>query len=117
LPAAFCSANLIIYWGGFDTTWKLACAMVVGLLLFGLGTWRAQSAAQQSLRNASWIAPWLAGQVLLGWLGRYGNSARAFIPDWLDIILVIGFALTIFYWATSRTNDKAIVAAAVKKDS
>ena len=23
LPAAFCSANLIIYWGGFDATWKL----------------------------------------------------------------------------------------------
>src|SRR5881394_1972188 len=83
LPAAFCSANLIIYWGGFDTTWKLACAMVAGLLLFGLGTWRAHTAAQQSLRNAIWIAPWLAGEVLLGWLGRYGG--HNIMPMWFDI--------------------------------
>src|SRR6266550_4984447 len=34
LPAAFCCANLIMYWGGFETTWKLAVAMVVGLVLF-----------------------------------------------------------------------------------
>jgi len=117
LPAAFCSANLIIYWGGFDTTWKLACAMVAGLLLFALGAWRAETGAQRSLPNAIWIAPWLAGQVLLGWLGRYGNGARSVIPDWLDIILVIGFALTIFYWATGHANAKNIVAAAVTKDS
>jgi len=116
LPAAFCSANLIIYWGGFDTTWKLACAMAAGLLLFALGAWRAQTAVQGSLRNAIWIAPWLAGQVVLGWLGRYGNGARNFIPGWLDIVLVIGFALTIFYWATSHANAKCIVAAAVTKD-
>src|SRR5262249_46666055 len=30
LPAAFCSANLIIYWGGFSNTWKLSLAMVAG---------------------------------------------------------------------------------------
>src|SRR6202040_3869653 len=41
LPAAFCSANLIIYWGGFESTWKLACAMVVGLALFAVGTRRS----------------------------------------------------------------------------
>src|SRR5438477_4483519 len=38
LPAAFCCANLIIYWGGFDTTWKLTVAMALGLVLFALGT-------------------------------------------------------------------------------
>src|SRR5882672_4729214 len=41
LPAAFCSANLIIYWGGFESTWKLACAMLVGLALFIVGAWRS----------------------------------------------------------------------------
>src|SRR4029079_9162175 len=40
LPAAFCSANLIIYWGGFGTTWKLSLAVLVGLILFGIGAWR-----------------------------------------------------------------------------
>src|SRR5580698_385841 len=37
LPAAFCSANLIMYWGGFDTNWKLAIAVLAGLVLFAIG--------------------------------------------------------------------------------
>src|SRR5438132_739226 len=41
LPAAFCSANLIIYWGGFGTTWKLACAIGIGLALFSVGALRS----------------------------------------------------------------------------
>ena len=28
LPAAFCSANLIIYWGGFEVLWKLDLALL-----------------------------------------------------------------------------------------
>src|SRR3954468_9632349 len=104
LPAAFCSANLIIYWGGFDTTWKLACAIAVGLLLFMLGAWRAQTGALRRLRSALWIGPWLAGQVLIGWLGRYGEGAHNVLPGWFDITVVVAFALTIFYWAVSLAN-------------
>ena len=117
LPAAFCSANLIIYWGGFDTTWKLACAIGFGLGLFGLGAWRARTAAHRTLRNAIWIAPWLGGQVLIGWLGRYGNGAKDALPNWADIVIVIGFALTIFYWAVSLATASEQTAAAVAKDA
>ena len=56
LPAAFCSANLIIYWGGFETTWKLACAMAIGLILFAVGAWRSGTGAQHTIRNAFWTA-------------------------------------------------------------
>src|SRR2546430_1489365 len=99
LPAAFCSANLIIYWGGFDTTWKLVCAVAGGLILFTLGAWRNQTGAQRAIRNGLWIAPWLAGQVLIGVIGRYGEGAKNLLPNWIDIAVVIIFALTIFYWA------------------
>jgi len=117
LPTAFCSANLIIYWGGFDITWKLACAMVVGLGLFAVGAWRAQTGAMRTLRNALWIPPWLCGQVLIGWLGRYGADARNLLPEWLDIATVIVFALLIFYWAVALANSKSEAAAAIDKDA
>ncbi len=117
LPAAFCSANLIIYWGGFDTTWKLACAIAVGLLLFMLGAWRSQTGSLRKIRNAAWIGPWLAGQVLIGWLGRYGAGARNILPDWVDIAVVLGFALTTFYWAVSLANTQAQAASAIDQDS
>src|ERR1051326_1127093 len=108
LPAAFCSANLIIYWGGFDTTWKPVCAVAAGLMLFAVGAWRRQTGALRTFRNAFWIAPWLAGQVLIGWLGRYGAGARSLIPNWLDIAIVLVFALTLFYWAISLATSEEI---------
>src|SRR5258706_7651775 len=117
LPAAFCSANLIIYWTGFETTWKLTCAIVVGLAIFAAGAWRSNTGAERTIRNAVWIGPWLGGQVLIGWLGRYGNSSRNLLPDWVDLMVVILFALVIFYWAVSLSLTNEATAAAVAKDA
>jgi len=117
LPAAFCSANLIIYWGGFDITWKLVCAMGVGLVLFAIGAWRAKTNAYVALQNALWLFPWLGGQVLIGWFGRYGIGARSVLPSWIDIAIVIIFSLSIFYWAVSVPSTAAQAAAAIDKDA
>ena len=117
LPVAFCSANLIIYWGGFETTWKLACAMLLGLVLFGVGAWRANTGAQRTIKNALWIGPWLGGHVLIGAVGRYGAGASNILPGWVDLVVVIAFALAIFYWAVNLTLDKTATAAAVAKDA
>ena len=105
LPAAFCSANLIMYWGGFETNWKLALAILAGLALFAIGAWRRRTGASRALRNALWMGPWLGGHVLLGWLGRYGGG-RNILPSWVDIGVVIVFALAIFYWATALRLSK-----------
>jgi len=117
LPAAFCSANLIIYWGGFDTTWKLAGAVAAGLLLFGLGAWRKQTGAFRTLRSAVWIGPWLAGQVLIGWLGRYGNGALYILPNWLDLAVLLVFAFAIFKWAVRLALNDLAAKAAIAKDA
>ena len=117
LPAAFCSANLIIYWGGFDITWKLVCAIGAGLMLFAAGAWFRDTGAQRTIRNASWIGPWLGGQVLIGWLGRYGNGANNILPNWVDIMVVVVFALMIYYWAVRLSLTEASTAAAVAKDA
>jgi amino acid transporter len=115
LPAAFASANLIIYWGGFGTTWKLAIAMAVGLGLFAIGADVKRTRAFSTLRNALWIAPWLGGHVVLGALGRYGG--HNIMPAWVDIGVVIAFALAIFYLSIDLTLSKEASAAAVAKDS
>jgi hypothetical protein len=91
--------------------------MAVGLGLFALGAWRARTGAVRTVRNALWIAPWLSGQVLIGWLGRYGNDARNLLPEWLDIATVIVFALVIFYWAVAVANSQREAAVAIDKDA
>jgi len=117
LPTAFCSANLILYWGGYDYTWKLACALIVGLMLFGIGVQRARSDAGFMIRHAFWIGPWMIGSVVIGALGRYGDGSRNVLPNWIDLLVVIAFSLVIFYWAVSQAMPRTRVAEAVAKDS
>jgi amino acid transporter len=116
LPAAFCCANLIMYWGGFDTTWKLGVAMLIGLALFTIGAVRGQTGAQRTLRNAIWMLPWLGGQVVIGAIGRYGGG-RNLLPNWVDIAVVLAFSLVIFYWAVSLSLSATDSATEVAKDA
>ena len=116
LPAAFCSANLILYWGGFETTWKLVCAMAVGFAVFAIGARVKRTDAARGLRAASWIAPWLLGHVALGWAGRYGGGAEL-LPEWVDLAVVIAFSLAIFWRARAAASAPAAVAAAIERDA
>ena len=115
LPVGFCSANLILYWGTYEVTWKLALALVLGLIIFGIGAARAGSDTMSMLRSAVWIGPWILGMVIIGALGRYGG--HEVIPDWIDLAVVIAFALVIFYWSTSLTMHADKVQEAIAKDA
>lgn len=116
LPAAFCCANLIMYWGGFDTTWKLTVAMLVGLVWFAIGAVGQRTGAQRFIRNSIWMGPWLGGHVILGAIGRYGGG-RNILPNWVDIAVVLVFSLVVFYWAVAQSLSKAGAAAEVAKDA
>ena len=116
LPAAFCSANLIIYWSGFSTTWKLVVAMVVGLLLFAVGAWRARTLSSLKFNSALWIVPWFIGHVVIGALGRYGDGYEV-LPGWVDLVVVIGFSLAVYYLAVRMTLPALASAEAIAKDA
>jgi len=115
LPAAFCSANLIIYWSGFGATWKLAIAMLVGQLIFSVGAVRVKTGLRQTLRHALWLFPWFGGHVLLGWLGRYDGSN--ILGEWVDLVAVVGFSLAIYYLALRMTLSQGACAEAIAKDA
>jgi amino acid transporter len=102
-PVGFVFANLIIYWGGFETTWKLLVGIFIGRVLFEVTLARLRKEHQPEIdwRAASWIWPWLIGMAIIGWLGRYGNGALNALPDWWDNLAVIAFSLVIFYFAVS----------------
>jgi amino acid transporter len=95
-PAAFVSANLIIYWSSFAAIWKLCLALLMGLVIFVINRIRLPVAerAPLYLRSASWIAPWLLGLVVIGYFGRYGGNNA--IPNWVDLVVVTVFSLVIY---------------------
>jgi amino acid transporter len=95
-PAAFVSANLIIYWSSFAALWKLCLALLIGLGIFAITRMRLPLAerAPLHLRSASWIAPWLLGLLVIGYFGRYGGNNT--IPNWADLVVVTIFSLVIY---------------------
>lgn len=123
LPVSFISANLIIYWGGYDVTIKIAAALIVGLILFGIGSSVRNTDALGKLRPSAWVAPWVLGSVIIGLAGRYQSSsssmfkAKSWLPEWVDLIVVIAFSLAIFYWAVNSHHSKELVEEAVARDA
>jgi amino acid transporter len=116
LPAAFCSANLIIYWTGFATVWKLVLALIVGLLLYGIGAMRARTPQGPATRALHWMVPWLGGHVLIGALGRYGDGYNV-LPNWVDLGVMIAFSLAVYYAAVRITLTVEESKAAIAKDA
>ena len=108
-PIGFAAASLLVYWGGFKTTWELDIAMLVGLMLFGIGVSVRGSNDRLDLRGAVWLLPWLAGLTVIGKLGNYGDGAGHHLTGEWDIVVVVAFALVIFFWAVSLASDSATI--------
>ncbi len=117
-PVGFIAANLIVYWGGFEATWKLLTGIFIGRIVFELMLRRADQVRRTDIdwRAASWIWPWLIGLTMIGLMGRYGEGCLNLLPEWIDLIVVVGFSLVIFRYAVSLAMDSAAVDKAVRSE-
>ncbi|MCQ4084839.1 APC family permease [Streptomyces sp. RB6PN25] len=125
-PIGFIAANLVIYWGGFDTTWKIETGIGAGFLIF---------AATQLFRNERspvsasdwkgfvWVPVWLAANVLLGYLGNYdsggfrsGGGELTVLPNLLDLLVVSAVSLVIYFWAVNLAVPASEVSRLVGND-
>jgi amino acid transporter len=69
---AFLSSNLIVYWSGWDTGWKLYLAVLIGYVVLAVHEWKSRGATPPlELRSGTWVLVWLAGLALISWLGSY----------------------------------------------
>ncbi|HET6545922.1 MAG TPA: APC family permease [Rhodanobacteraceae bacterium] len=69
---AFLSSNLIVFWSGWDITWKLMLAVVLGfVLLLVHERMQGRHTPRMDFRAGFWMLPWLGGLTLISWLGAY----------------------------------------------
>src|SRR6478735_43906 len=117
-PIGFVSANLIIYWSGFEATWKILAAIFLGRVVFEIALHRSGDVRREDIdwRAASWIWPWLIGLTLIGLIGRYRKAAELLMPDWVDLGVVIIFSLVIFYYAVGLAMSPDAVHDAIETE-
>ncbi|WP_037603341.1 APC family permease [Streptacidiphilus rugosus] len=117
-PLAFVFANLTVYWSGFEANWKICASLALGLTVFA-GIRRltpAEARTDLHWRSALWIAPWLGGMLLIGYLGRYGTAARGILPNWWDLATVTAYSLAVYYYAVRKALPAEAVVTAVAAD-
>jgi amino acid transporter len=108
-PVAFFVANLIIYWSGFLTVWKLGVVLVIGYVLLGISMAADKDRPPLDWKSATWLPVWLIGLGIISWQGQYSGApstpaplppTNTFnIPFWWDMVVVAVFSLVIYYWA------------------
>ncbi|MYT34052.1 MULTISPECIES: APC family permease [unclassified Streptomyces] len=109
-PLAFIVANLIIYWAGWDTLWRLGVAIVLGYLVLGGSALLKLNpkTPHPDWRSAQWLPVYLLGMGVISWQGGFCSTGPASkvscgatdaVPLWWDIALIAAFSLAIYFWA------------------
>lgn len=125
-PVAFVIANLLMYYSGFETAWKLGIVVVIGYLLIGISMARDPQRPPLDWKSAQWLPVWLIGVGIISWQGQFSGAASTDlhpqpptntfnIPFWWDMLVVTAFSLIIYFWAMAtklpREEMQRLVAA------
>lgn len=94
---AFYSSNLIVYWAGWTTNWKLFVSILIGFVLLIVFTVarRNPGPPMQWRAGATWALPWLGGLCLFSYLGTF-DGGRAVIGFGPSFLILLGFSAVIY---------------------
>lgn len=99
---AFYCCNLISYWTGWDTIYKLAIALLIGCVFFLVAYLRGKLPKQSlGLQSMWWVVPYFTGLVLISYLGSFGGG-RNIIPFGWDFLVMGLFSIGILYLAVKH---------------
>lgn len=98
-PIAFYCCNLISYWTGWHTISKLAIAMLIGFVIFGISNLRGGGIQQGrfGIKALRWLIPYLSGLVIISYLGSF--DGKGVITFGWDFLIIGIFSLIILYLA------------------
>lgn len=105
-PIAFYCCNLISYWTGWETMYKLAIAIAIGVIILMIAYFRGSiDKTKFGLKSSLWLVPYLGGLVLISCLGSFGG--RNLIPFGWDFLIIGIFSLCILLLAVKMRQGTA----------
>ncbi len=98
-PIAFIISNLIVYWTGWQTDWKLFVAILLGYVVVAViyGLTPSADRPKLNLSNGWWIIVYFAGLAVISYLGSFGGG-RGILPFGIDMLVVAAWSLIIYFW-------------------
>ncbi len=110
-PLAFYFCNLLSYWTGWETIYKLAIAMSLGGVVFIFAILRGGFGVALGLKSAIWVMPYLLGLVLISYLGAFGG--KNIIPFGWDFLVIGIFSLVILGLAV---KNRAVIVSSIESE-
>lgn len=102
---AFYFCNLISYWTGWETIYKLAIAILIGFVFFVIAYLRGNLRRERlGMKSIIWVVPYLAGLVLISYLGAFGG--KNIIPFGWDFLVIGVFSVIILKLAIASRATK-----------
>ena len=97
-PLAIYCCNLISYWTGWETIYKLDIALAIGAIFFIITYYKKRfKQTEIGLKSILWIVPYLIGLSIISYLGSF--AGKNFIPfDW-DFLVIGIFSMFVLYLA------------------
>ena len=92
----FYICNLLIFWSGWDTVWRLMIAIGLGLIVFLAHIKNdANLRSRNTWQTAIWLVPYLSGLTIISFLGTFGHGSKV-IPFGIDFGVLLVFSLFIY---------------------
>lgn len=93
---AFYICNLMIFWTGWTTVYRMMIAIFIGLVFFGIYCIRQKNGLWSSQwRVAWWLVPYLAGMSSLSYFGTFGAGSGVLHFGW-DFLIIGLFSALVF---------------------
>ena len=115
-PLGFAAANLLVYWTGWATNWKVFVAIGIGYAVFVINRAFQQAEDRPNLdfRSSWWVWVWILGTAAISYMGTFGQASHPSglgylsFPYW-DTAVMVAFSLLVYYLAiaTRLPTEKA----------
>ena len=101
----FLAANLVVFWSGWTTIWKLMIAVLIGYIILIIHEIvNKENTPDLEIRSGIWAIIWLIGLFIISWLGSYPDVSKhagnlGVIGVGWDVIILAIFSLFVAWVA------------------
>lgn len=103
--AAFYICNLLIFWTGWETVYKMMIALSIGFIFFAIHCYQVKDNLWVKQWNSSWwIFVYLIGMTIISYLGTFGKGIGK-IPFGMDFLVIALWSIIIFFLALKLSRQ------------